>query len=185
MFENAELGHRLAREDFKQQEPALRTALLEAQRQLAGADFSVVLLVAGMPAAGKSQTVNRLLEWLDARGVQVHAARALTEEERQRPPMYRYWRGLPAAGRTANFFDSWGSGPQVRAVLGKLSRAKFDQALDRYAAFEQMLARENVLLIKLWLHLSRRALKRRLKKLKRDPDESWRLTPLDRKLYRR
>src|SRR5262245_26219598 len=135
MFENAELGHRLAREDFKQQEPALRTALLEAQKQLAGADFSVVLLVAGMPAAGKSQAVNRLLGWLDARGVEVHAARERSDEERQRPPMYRYWRDLPPHGRLAIFFESWGSGPLMDALFGELSRPQLDQALERFIAF--------------------------------------------------
>ena len=49
------------------QEAPVRAALLEAQRELAEANFSVIVIVTGVGGAGKSETVNLLLEWLDAR----------------------------------------------------------------------------------------------------------------------
>src|SRR5215510_9386412 len=99
MFENAELGHSVDKATFKEAAEVLRPRLLEAQRQLAAAPFAVVLVIDGLPAGGKSETVNALLEWLDARGVQVHRHRDLTDEEKQAPPMWRYRRGPPTAGR--------------------------------------------------------------------------------------
>ena len=44
-----------------------RAALLEAQRDLAEANLSVIVIVAGVGGAGKAETVDLLLDWLDAR----------------------------------------------------------------------------------------------------------------------
>ncbi|MGO9599415.1 MAG: polyphosphate:AMP phosphotransferase, partial [Isosphaeraceae bacterium] len=68
MFENAELGHRVDKLTYEREAPRLRAALLEAQQQLAEANFSVIVIVAGVSGAGKGETVDLLLEWLDARG---------------------------------------------------------------------------------------------------------------------
>jgi polyphosphate:AMP phosphotransferase len=184
MFENAELGHTIDKETYKQAAPLLRASLLEAQRQLATAPFSVLVLVAGSPASGKSETVDLLLEWLDARGIQTHAMRKPTDEERQRPPMWRYWRDLPARGQMGIFFGGWEATTLSKFVRGRLDRARFDQILDRYIEFERMLHREDTLLVKIWLHLPKRALKKRLKKLENDPEQSWRVTREDRDLLR-
>jgi polyphosphate:AMP phosphotransferase len=185
MFENAELGHTLDRDTYKQAVPLLRASLLEAQRQLAAAPFSVLVLVAGSPAAGKSETVDLLLEWLDARGVQTHAERKRTDEEKQRPPLWRYWRDLPPRGRTGIFFGGWEARPMLKCLRGRIDGARFDQLLDRYIDFERMLHREDTLLVKVWLHLSKQALKGRLKALEDDPAESWRVTRQDREVLAR
>lgn len=185
MFENAELGHSVDKATFKAETEALRLRLLEAQKQLAGAPFAVVVVIDGLPAAGKSETVNALLGWLDPRGIQVHAHRELTDEEKQRPPMWRYWRALPAVGRVGIFFAGWENGPLMRHVLGKSSEDEFAGALDRYTEFERMLTRENVLVVKLWLHLSEKGLCRRLKRLRRDPEQAWRVTKQDRQVLKR
>lgn len=185
MFENAQLGHETPKDVYKQEASTLRAALLDVQRRLAEAPFSVLVMVAGSPAAGKSEAVNLLLEWLDARGVQTHAMREPTDEEAQRPPMWRFWRRLPPRGRTGIFFGGWEVGPLMQCAFGKLSRARFDQMIARTIDFEQMLTRENTLLIKLWLHLSRPAMKKRLKAQRRDPAQAWRVTKLDRRILRR
>ena len=125
--------------------------------------------MAGVPAAGKSESVDRLLEWLDARGVETHALRDPTDEESERPAMYRYWRALPPHGRIGIFFGGWDGGAFLSRVCGKITQGELDRALDRYVAFERMLMQENILLVKVWLHLSEQAMKRRLSKLRRDP----------------
>ena len=89
MFENAELGQSLDKASYKEALPGLRAALLEAQRGLAAAPFSVLIVVSGVPSAGKSETVDVLLDWLDARGIQTHAQDKPTDEERLHPPMWR------------------------------------------------------------------------------------------------
>ena len=106
MFEAAEYDHRVSKEEYDRRVPALREGLLEAQAQLAEADFSVVIVIAGAEGSGKGETVNTLLEWMDARGIEAHALGAPSEEERERPEFYRFWRRLPPTGRIGIFFGS-------------------------------------------------------------------------------
>src|SRR5262245_11015246 len=99
MFESAEVGNKVDKTTYKTESAQLRSDLLAAQKELAAANFSVVITVAGLSGAGKSEIVNLLLEWLDARGIQTHALHEPTDEERQRPRMWRFWRLLPPTGR--------------------------------------------------------------------------------------
>src|SRR5262245_6159490 len=150
MFENAELGHTLDKETYDRELPRLRADLLAAQFALAKSDLSVVVIAAGVPAGGKSESVDTPLEWLDVRGVNTHALREPTDEEAQRPALYRYWRALPAHGRLGIFFGGWAGGVLLERVFGRASQGEMDRALERYVAFERMLVQENTLLVKLW-----------------------------------
>ena len=69
MFETAELGRSVGKEEFEAEVPKLRLGLLEAQRELQKAGVPVIVLLAGADGAGKGETVKRVLEWLDARGL--------------------------------------------------------------------------------------------------------------------
>jgi len=106
MFETAEVIQKVGKDAYEQQVPALRAALLEAQRELAASNRGVIVLVGGVEGAGKTSTVNLLHEWLDARGIETHAMSEPSDEERMRPPMWRFWRVLPPRGRMAIFLGS-------------------------------------------------------------------------------
>jgi AMP-polyphosphate phosphotransferase len=185
MFENAELGLAIDKATYQDEAPRVRAALLEAQRELAEAGFSVVVIVSGHGGAGKSETVNLLLEWLDARGVAVHAFQRPTDEERLRPPMWRFWRALPPRGRLAIFFGAWYARPILDRTFDRIGDPELDQALDLFVETERMLHREGVLVVKLWLHLSRAAQKKRLKELQDDPRQRWRSIKRDWRQFKR
>src|SRR5262249_61058468 len=108
-----------------------------------------------------------------------------TDGKSDPPPMWRYWRLLPPAGRTGIFFGAWETGPFLDRVFKRVSRGELDRVLDRVIEFERMLANENTLLVKFWLHLSKAAQKKRFRKLENDPAQSWRVTSRDWKLNRR
>ena len=112
MFESAEIGHTIDKAAFKSAVPALRAALLEAQVDLhEGKNIPVVVLISGQDGAGKGETINVLYEWMDARFLSTLAFSPPTDEERERPPMWRYWRALPPKGRGGIFAGSWYSEP--------------------------------------------------------------------------
>ena len=71
MFEAVELGRKVSKADYNDQQSELRTGLLAAQRALKDTNKSVVIIVGGVEGAGKSEVVNRLMEWLDPRTVRV------------------------------------------------------------------------------------------------------------------
>jgi len=180
MFESAELGHAITKEIWKKEVPGLREGLLDAQLDLLQSrKFPVIILVAGVDCAGKGETVNILNEWLDPRHVEAHALRDLTDEEMERPHMYRYWRVLPPKGKIGIFIGTWYSGPLVENVYGRIKNAELDQALERIIHFEKMLCDEGALVLKFWLHLSKDEQKKRLKKLEKEPKTRWRVTGKD------
>ncbi len=180
MFESAELGHKINKAVWKKEIPGLREGLLDAQLDLfQSGKFPVIILVAGVDCAGKGETVNLLNEWMDPRYVETHALRDLTDEELERPQMFRYWRVLPPKGKIGVFIGTWYSGPLVENVYGTIKNAELDQRLERIIRFEKMLCDEGALVLKFWLHLSKDEQKKRLKLLEKDPKTRWRVTATD------
>ena len=186
MFEAAELDHTVAKADYKREEAELRRALLEAQRALGEQRrFPVLILIAGVEGAGKSETVHLLNEWLDPRFIEVTGFALPTEEEAAHPPMWRFWRALPRKGRIGVFFGAWQTMPILERVLGKLGAGGFAARMEEILRLERMLAAEGVLLIKYWFHLSKAQQKKRIKALEKDRETSWKVTRYDRTLFER
>jgi len=186
MFESAEIGHKISKAEWKREIPGLREGLLDAQLDLLQSrKFPVIILVAGVDCAGKGETVNILNEWMDPRHIETHALRGLTDEELERPSMYRYWRVLPPQGKIGIFIGSWYSPPLIDNVYGEIKNAELDQQLDRIVRFEKMLCNEGALILKFWLHLSRDEQKKRLKSLEKDSKTRWRVTPTDWQHYKK
>jgi len=180
MFESAELGHKIDKETYAKEVPLLREALLDAQLDMLRlAKFPVILLVGGVDGAGRGETVNLLSQWMDPRHIQTHGMGAPSDEERERPPMWRFWRVLPAKGKTGIFLGSWYTEPILEQVLNQEKRADMAQALDGIVRLEKMLTDEGALLLKFWFHLSREKQRARLKMLEKDPRTRWRVSERD------
>jgi polyphosphate:AMP phosphotransferase len=179
MFESAELGHKIDKKTYDAEVPALREALLDAQYDLRSANFPVILLIGGVDGAGRTEVVNILNEWMDPRFIDTHGMGEASEEERERPRMWRFWRALPPRGRVGIFFGSWYTQPLLRRVYDESDNAALDQALEEAKNFEKMLTDEGALILKFWLHLSKPKQKRRLKELEADPKSRWRVSERD------
>jgi polyphosphate:AMP phosphotransferase len=186
LFESAELGHRIDKAAFKKEVPPLREALLQAQADLLRTKkMPVVILVSGVEGAGKGETVNILSEWMDPRHIQTHALDDPTDEERDRPYMWRFWRKLPPRGKIGVFVGSWYRTAIVDRAFGRIKNADLDQAMERIIHFEKMLSDEGALILKFWLHLSKDAQRARLKKLESSADTRWRVTDTDWRHFKR
>ena len=180
MFESAELGHSIPDREYDRQEPKLREALLKAQYELLeNKSFPVIVLIGGVDGAGKGETVNILNEWMDPRHIVTHAFGEMSDEERERPRMWRYWRALPPKGRIGILFGAWHSDPIVNRVAGRTDDAQMELAMEEIVRFERMLVDEGALILKFWFHLSRKAQKKRLQALAADPKTRWRVTDTD------
>jgi len=177
MFEATKVGRKVDKATFKAQQEELRTQLLLVQRELRQTDIPVVIIVAGVEGAGKGEVVNRLNEWLDARGVQSFAFWDETDEERQRPRYWRFWRSLPARGEMAMLFGGWYLAPIEHRIKGECNDAELDAELNRIVDFERMLTHDGALIVKFWLHLSEKDQKIRLKELSRDDKSRWKMLP--------
>ncbi len=180
MFESAELGHKINKAIYDKEVPKLRENLLNAQFDLAQkAKFPVIILIGGVDGAGKGETVNLLNEWMDPRYIKAHATGEMTDEEREHPAMWRFWRELPPKGKIGVFFGSWYTAPIVQRVFKQSSAAALNQHIEQINRFEKMLTDEGTLILKFWFHLSKDVQRKRLKALEKDPKTRWRVTKFD------
>lgn len=185
MFESAELGHTIDKKTYEKELPKLRSRLLELQTDLLQQGKTpVVIVIGGVDGAGKGETVNLLNEWMDPRYIQTHAYGEPSDEERERPGMWRFWRDLPAKGKIGIFFGSWYTNPIVSRVLGESKKGVFHNELEDIVRFEKMLVDEGALVLKFWLHLSKKSQKKRLKSLESSPKTRWRVTKEDWKRFK-
>lgn len=186
LFESAELGHSVDDASYKRRVKKLRADLLDAQYDLKElGTFPVIVLINGLDGAGKGETVNLLNEWMDPRHIQTHAFAAPSSEEKQRPPMWRFWRALPPKGKIGILFGNWYTDVIVRRASGKGKEAEFSKSIAGIQHFEHMLVDENALILKYWFHLSEKGQEKRLKKLATNPRTAWRVTEHDWDLFKR
>ena len=186
MFESADLDHCVDKAVYQRESLKLREALLHAQYDLKeNSTFPVLIVIAGVEGAGKGETVNLLNEWMDPRHIHTYAFPDPSDEESERPLMWRYWRALPPRGKIGIFFGAWHTVPIVARVQGAISEGELAQHVSEIQRMEKMLADEGVLLVKLWFHLSKAQQKKRLKALEDDPKTRWRVADLDWKYFKR
>ncbi len=180
MFESAELGHKIDKATYDKQVPQLRADLLDAQYDMGELKkYAVIILVNGVNGAGKGETVNLLNAWMDPRHIQTHAFPPPTDEERERPFMWRFWRALPPKGKIGILFGNWYTDPIVNRARKITKAADLDQSIEEINRFEKMLADEGTLILKVWMHLSKEAQKKRLKALEKNRKTRWRVTRAD------
>ena len=139
----------------------------------------MIILVGGLDGAGRGDTVNLLNEWMDPRHIQTHGMGEPSDEELDRPMMWRFWRALPPQGKIGVFLGSWYTWPILNRVNGTTKDADLDQSMERARLLETMLVDEGALLIKFWLHLSKDRQEKRFKDLEKNPLTRWKVTDRD------
>ena len=188
MFEDAELGHTVSKEDYAKRSATLRDALLSAQYALKDSKaFPVVVLVGGVEGGGRGETVNAITSWMDPRHIEVNGLGDPSDEEEERPRFWRFWRSLPPKGKIGIFFGSWYTWPIINSVMdsNKPHWARLERRVSEINRFEQMLADEGALVLKFWFHLSKKAQRKRMKELKKDPLTRWRVSARDEAFFKR
>ena len=164
MFESVELGQTIPKDEFKLQEPEIRAQLLQLQRELREARIATLIIVAGVEAAGKGDVVNRLNKWFDNRGIQTHAFWDETDEEKEHPEAWRFWKRMPARGDIGIMFGGWYWEPLRERAHGNITDTELDETSRAISEHERMLSLDGMLIIKLWFHLSRNCHAKRIKR---------------------
>jgi polyphosphate:AMP phosphotransferase len=175
---------RLSKKAYEARLPDVRAALVRMQVELKSAKFPVILVIGGVEASGKGDVINILNGWLDPRGFETFAFHEPTDEERERPAMWRYWRTLPPNGRMAIYAGGWHADALHEDPRSARELAQFDAMLRRISWFEGQLAAGGALVVKIWLNLSKSAQRKRLQELESDTRTAWRVTPEDWKSQR-
>lgn len=140
---------------------------------------SAVLVFEGPDASGKGGSIRRITSALDARQYQVIPIAAPTDEERAQPYLWRFWRNLPARGKLAIFDRSWYGRVLVERVEGFCSQPEYMRAYGEINDFEEQLAENGTVVVKLYLQISEEEQLRRFQEREQTEFKRYKITAED------
>ncbi|MBN1669856.1 MAG: polyphosphate:AMP phosphotransferase [Kiritimatiellae bacterium] len=179
MLEKIDLSRQLPKADYKKAKDKLERKLATLQRQAKDLQMPVIIVFEGWDAAGKGTLINELILPLDPRGFSVHSTLPPNEEEALRPFLWRFWRDTPARGRIAIFDRSWYRHVLNDRVDRVVKGRRLQQSYQDILSFERQLADDGNIIIKFFLHISKKEQKKRFNKLRKNKVTAWRVTQDD------
>ena len=165
--------------------------LAEQQDMLYAQDrWSVLLVFQAMDAAGKDGTIKHVMSGINPQGCQVYSFKQPSSEELDHDFMWRYMKRLPERGRIGIFNRSYYEEVLVvrvhEDILARqklpshlISKDIWEERLNDIANFEKYLARQGTIILKFFLHVSRKEQKRRFMERLERPEKNWKFSPSD------
>ena len=139
----------------------------------------VIAVFEGNDAAGKGGAIRRLTRAMDARNCRVVSTAAPNDEERARPYLWRFWRGLPRLGRVTIYDRSWYGRVLVERLEGFCRPEDWKRAYGEINAFEEELSESGVVIVKYWLAISQEEQLKRFKERQATPYKQYKITEED------
>jgi polyphosphate kinase 2 (PPK2 family) len=153
--------------------------LLRIQQQHYHHQRRALIVFEGWDAAGKGGAIRRLAEKLDPRGLRVWPIAAPTSEEQGRHYLYRFWKKLPTPQTWAIFDRSWYGRVLVERVEEFCAPAEWKRAYDEINEFERMLVKDGAVVVKIFLHISKKEQLRRFHERQHNPYKRWKISKDD------
>ena len=185
MLKDINLSREIAKAEYKRLKGDADLKLATLQRQVKDLDIPVIVVFEGWSAAGKGTLMNELILPLDPRGFTVRSASRPTEEQAFYPFLLRFWKWTPTRGRLAIFDRSWNRRVVTDRIEGQVKRRQLRQAFEDIRSFERQLADEGVIIVKCFLHISKKEQKRRFDVLRGSAATAWRVTKDDLRQHQR
>ena len=179
MLEKIDLNKKLSKKEYRQQLPKLQRRLYDLETAAWKAGIPSIILFEGWDAAGKGTTIATLTQRLDPRGFKLYPIRGARTYEKMHPWLWRFWLKLPNYGEMAIFDRSWYGRVLVERVEGLTPKREWRKAYRDIVDFEQTITADGYVLVKFWLHISKKEQRRRFKLLEKAPLKSWQVTEED------
>lgn len=179
MLEKVDLTQKLSKKVYKDRRRALDERLCCLQQACQKAGIPAIVVIEGWDASGKGDVVNRLSRPLDPAGFKFHTIQAPSAHEALMPWLWRFWIKIPRYGDIAVFDGSWYRRVLTGRVEGLIPPEKWRKAYRDIINFERTLANDGYVIVKFFLHISKKKQRKRFKKLEKHPLKSWRVQPED------
>lgn len=152
--------------------------------------YSVLIIFQAMDAAGKDGMIKHVMSGLNPQGCEVASFKVPSAEELDHNFLWRYQHHLPERGRIGIFNRSYYEEVLVVRVHpalverqklppGKRDKAFWCARFEDINQFERHLARNGTLILKFFLHLSKKEQKKRFLERLTNPEKYWKFSPAD------
>lgn len=179
MLEQLDLNSSLSKAEYQEYKLEYEQRLGVLQREAQELNVPIIIIFEGWDAAGKGTLINRLLLALDPRGYKVYQMGSPTPDEALRPFLWRYWVRLPQKGNIVVFDRSWYGRVLGEKINKKVNSKEGSYAYNEIKTFERQLIDDGHIIIKNFLHISKKEQETRFKSLESNPSTAWRVTKKD------
>lgn len=185
-----EAGRRIKLEDFdpdeygglKKEKGEKETAeiideLIELQELLYAARLqSVLIILQGRDTSGKDGTIRHVAGPLNSQSCSVASFKVPTEEELAHDFLWRVHAQTPPTGHVKIFNRSHYEDVLVVRVHKLVPEEVWQPRYEHIKAFERLLADSATMILKFYLHISKKEQEERLLEREKDPAKSWKLS---------
>ena len=185
MLEQIDLEESLTKNEYHARMNELEGRLGDLHRRIHELGIPAIVVFEGWDAAGRGTLINDLILRLDPRGFKVFANGISREETAARPFLWPYWNTIPAAGRMMIYDQSWYGAVLTDRIDGLVKKAAAPKLYNEIVSFERQLTDSGCLLIKIFLHISKKEQKKRFEELETDPATRWRVSEVEWKRHRK
>jgi polyphosphate kinase 2 len=172
-------GKRMKRKRYNKELQALQIELQKLASWAHKTGERVVIVFEGRDGAGKGGTIGRFTQHLNPRQARIVALSKPSDTEAGQWYFQRYAAQMPTAGEIVFFDRSWYNRAGVERVMGFCTPQQTEALLREAPAFEGMLVRDGIRLIKFFITIGPEMQMLRLHARWHDPLKRWKLSPID------
>lgn len=165
-------------EKFKRTD--LGDTLAKHERLISYFKIPVVIIIDGWESSGKGYVLNDLIRELDPRLHKVVVFENPTDEEKERPFLWRFWKSIPKKGHMTIFDRSFYS--EIKNSLN-MDDKNLKKNISDIAAIEKQLYDDDTIIVKFFLHQKESTQQKRIDDLKMDRYRSFLVTEEDEQQY--
>jgi len=165
--------------DSEKQIKKLQVELIKLQTWVINTGQKVVVIFEGRDAAGKGGAIRRIIERLNPRHLRVVALPKPTKDEESQWYFQRYIINLPKGGEIVFFDRSWYNRAVVEPVNGFCRQKQYEIFMHQVNGFEEMIVESGIILVKIYMSISKREQAKRFQNIKENPLKQWKITRVD------
>lgn len=140
---------------------------------------ALLIILQGMDTSGKDGTIKHVMSGLSPLGVEVKAFKAPSEEELAHDFLWRIHKAVPRHGMIGIFNRSQYEDVLIVRVHELVPRKVWKNRYEQINEFERILVKNNVIVLKFFLHISKAEQKERLQERLADPTRYWKFSMHD------
>lgn len=160
---------------YKQQLAHEQERFFYLQRKMHKEKVSLVVALEGWDASGKSGTIKRIIGALAPDMFKVIPIGAPDNESLSRHYLWRFYKNLPAKGKVAVFDRTWYGRVLVERVEKLTPVSRWTDAYREINEFERFMQDSDIILVKIWMNISKNEQLARFHIRQTDPEKSWKI----------
>ena len=174
---------KLTNNQYKKEKRRLQLELLKLQEWVINSNKRIIILLEGRDAAGKGSTIKRFIENLMPQATKI--VELGVPNKKQEKNWFRTWeKKLPKPGMITFLDRSWYSRAVIQPAMGYCTENQYKYFMKKVNAWEKKLINDGLVLIKLYLSISKENQELRFHFRKNHELKYWKLSSNDWKAHK-